>query len=505
MNEGPEIIIGLVAAVGTNLELVCNNLEESLKDVNYKCKTIRLSSFLPQIKNAPWGDLPDSPEDNRIDKYMTAGNSLRETVKQGDALALLSIAAIKKMREDCGGDALTPIPRQAYILRSLKHPDEVKTLRKIYGHSFILMSSYSPRELRKIELSKKIAQSHNKFDHTKFQAHAEKLIHRDEAEVENIYGQNVRETFPLADVFLDASHIDYLKKSIDRFLELLFYNPFHTPTRDEYAMFHAKAAALRSSSLSRQVGAVISTPEGDIIAVGTNEVPKSGGGLYWCEDSPDHRDFKKGYDISDSMKKSLLGDVIDRLKKAGWLAPNKSAIEIKELIEEALTSGESPLMQGAQLMNILEFGRSVHAEMAALSDAARRGISVKGCNLYTTTFPCHLCAKHVVASGIRKVLYIEPFPKSLVPELYLDSISLDDTQNENKYVIFKPFVGISPRLYMDLFSAEGKRKGKEGTISLPDKTESIPRIFEYPLTCLAKEQYFFLDFLKILDKNNIEL
>ena len=52
----------------------------------------------------------------------------------------------------------------------------------------------------------------------------------------------------------------------------------------------------------------------------------------------------------------------------------KEGKEIEDLIEEALTENVAPLMRGAQFMAIIEFGRSVHAEMAALMDAAVVGL-----------------------------------------------------------------------------------------------------------------------------------
>lgn len=503
--EGPEIFYGLVGAVGTNMDLVCNSLIESLTELNYTCKIIRLSSLLKIIKKKNWKPLPDAPEDIRIHKHMDRGNLFRMTLKQGDALALLSIGAIRKIRKDISGNPLNPVSRQAYILRSLKHPKEVDTLRKIYGTNFILIAAYSPRETRLQELSKKIGESYHAFRHNDYRPKADKIILRDEAEVDNPYGQNVRETFPLADVFLDTSDFDGLKNSLNRFQELLFNSPYHTPTRDEYMMFHAKAAALRSSSLSRQVGAVISTPDGDIIAVGTNEVPKAGGGLYWCGDIPDKRDFKMGYDTSETMKKDLLAEVLDRLKKAKWLAPDKSKKDISELVEESLRSGRLPPMKGAQIMNIIEFGRAVHAEMASLCDAACRGVPVKGCNLYTTTFPCHGCARHIVASGIKNVIYIEPYPKSLVPELYLDSIALNGPHQNNRSVIFKPFVGISPRLYIDLFSDKMKSSNKKEGELLQDKTLEKPKIMGYSAIYLPSEEFLFKDLHDKLKKHKIEL
>ena len=70
----------------------------------------------------------------------------------------------------------------------------------------------------------------------------------------------------------------------------------------------------------------------------------------------------------------------------------------------------------------------VHAEMDALVGSARRGESVKDCVMYCTTFPCHICAKHIVASGIKSLVFIEPYPKSHAAELFSDSISVEDSK-----------------------------------------------------------------------------
>lgn len=48
---------------------------------------------------------------------------------------------------------------------------------------------------------------------------------------------------------------------------------------------------------------------------------------------------------------------------------------------------------------------TVHAEQNAISDAARRGISLDGATIYITHFPCINCAKILAASGIRVIKY----------------------------------------------------------------------------------------------------
>jgi hypothetical protein len=98
--------------------------------------------------------------------------------------------------------------------------------------------------------------------------------------------------------------------------------------------------------------------------------------------------------------------------------------------------------------------------MSAICDASRTGVPVSDCTLYCTAFPCHLCAKHIVASGIKRVVYLEPYPKSYAADLHGDSIEVDPSGPTEK-VFFEAFIGISPYRYRDLFE-KGKRKYGSG-------------------------------------------
>ena len=53
---------------------------------------------------------------------------------------------------------------------------------------------------------------------------------------------------------------------------------------------------------------------------------------------------------------------------------------------------------------------AVHAEQNAIIQAARLGSSIDGATLYCTHQPCVLCAKMIVNSGIRRVVYHEGYP-----------------------------------------------------------------------------------------------
>jgi cytidine deaminase len=239
-------------------------------------------------------------------------------------------------------------------------------------------------------------------------------------------------------------------------------------------MFNAQAAAYRSASLGRQVGAVIARQDGSIVASGTNEVPKAGGGTYWQEDTFDRRDHVRGRDSSDEMRYELLGDIMDRLQRNGWIHPDKEHTKINEMVRDLL-EGDPPVMKGAVFASLTEFQRPVHAEMSALTDAARNGTATGGCSIFVTTFPCHGCTRHIIASGIKRVVYIEPYAKSLALHMHEDAIEVDkDHYNETK-VHFEPFVGLAPRRYLELFVMI-KRKENNGELVKWDPAIAVPRL-----------------------------
>lgn len=483
---GPELVFALVGAVGADLTTLGRILSESLSDVSYQSETVRLSDLLKGIPG--FANLKDSPLDDRYKAYMQAGTKLRELIQRPDALAILGVQSIRQRREkisaELGLEGQHP-PRVAYVLHSLKRPEEVETLRKIYSPGFFLIAAYSPREKRLKRLEEQIADSHHVAPpQNEHKRAAEDLIIVDEKEHDRTFGQNVRDTFPMADFFVDVSATEpRIRRDIKRFLALLFGYPFHTPTRDENGMFHARAAAVRSSEMGRQVGAAIASADGEILAVGTNDVPKAGGGLYWApeEDEADHRDFMRGEDTSDRMKRNNLAEVLDALKKGGLLRDDLCDLPPGELLTKAAN-----WMKSTRLMNAIEFGRAVHAEMDAITGAARRGINIREATLYTTTFPCHNCARHIVSAGIRRVVFIEPYAKSLASEFHQDSVILEEQGSDGDRVVFAPFVGVAPRRYLHLFQAV-QRKTPDGKKVIWDRQGSQPRIYPPNLNYADRE------------------
>lgn len=60
-----------------------------------------------------------------------------------------------------------------------------------------------------------------------------------------------------------------------------------------------------------------------------------------------------------------------------------------------------------------EVCRAICAEQLAISEAARNGVKLDGATAYITTFPCHICAKLLVSSGVNEIVYDKDYPDEL--------------------------------------------------------------------------------------------
>jgi deoxycytidylate deaminase len=379
-DPGAELVFGLVAAVGADLERLEADLIDLLGLYGYAANPIRLSALLRKVPGLGV-ELKEDPEVDRINSYMDAGNAMRERSRSEEILAAWALVQIKKMRQ-----ASHPVLRRtAHILRSIKHPAEARALRAVYGPGFYLIG-LSASTGQKVKYLKQKGL-------TEPQAH--QVINRDAGE-ENGFGQKTRDAFELADVFI-RQEPEHRKTTaqIDRFLRLVFGAIDETPAPDEHAMFLAYASSLRSADLSRQVGAVVWKDHIGVVGTGCNDVPAAGGGLYW-PGAADQRDHALGHDANERHKRAIANEVARRVVEALGLTPEQIPQIVKACAE-------------TRLLDITEFGRAVHAEMDALLSCGRAGIDTIGATLFSTTFPCHNCAKHIVAAGVRRVVYIEPY------------------------------------------------------------------------------------------------
>lgn len=457
-----ELVVALVGPVGSGCTTVYEVMAKTLHDeFGYDPVHVILSSLIKDHAAEVGMDFPQgmSPND-RVDRYQDVGNELRK--KFGDEyLADRAIEKIAIERDQRGGYAAegqtrVVLPqRRAYFLDSLKNPAELRRLRQVYGDLLWVVSVFAPEETRLKRLVRK----------GMLDSDARHAMKRDYAEEEKS-GQKVSKIAHQANYFVrnSSDNKDALQKPVDRFLETLFGVRLHTPTPDEKGMLEAASAAVRSACLSRQVGAAIYAPDGDLLGVGCNDVPKFGGGLYGEDGGGDHRCFRwQENECHNDKHKHLLAEKIASAAGAG-------SDEAPGLISDALEGG---------VASLIEFSRSVHAEMEAIVSVARLGTgSTSGSTLYTTTFPCHNCARHIVAAGVTTVFYVEPYSKSLALELHSDSITLQD-DDESK-VRFLQYEGFAPRTSLRLFSSAGRERKLDGKFVQMNAREATP-IFATPL------------------------
>ncbi|MBW4009286.1 deoxycytidylate deaminase [Moraxella osloensis] len=456
------LVIGLVGAVGSSLKTLSNVLKSIFNDdFNYSVEEISISKeFLENRLENKWS--------NPFERYtmlMDEGNKVRkEYSSEYLSYKVIEFIANSKLEH-------TSEKRKVYLVNSLKHDEEIKSLRAVYGRNFFQVSLYESPLKRKDVLINEVGMNEDE---------AKKIIKRDEGE-ENAYGQHTTAAFHLADYFIkfDNKSSTHMRNSCKRFISLLFGNPYITPTFNEFAMYMAFTSSLRSADLSRQVGAVLSKDR-NIISTGCNDIPKFGGGQYWPEyneltgeifDLDEGRDYRVGEDSNQMERDKIVNEIFENIvSKFNFYFNEEDTLhkENKKNLKKIIS--ESPLKF------ITEYGRVVHAEMDAILSCSRTNNSTIGTSMFVTTFPCHNCAKHIISSGIKEVFFIEPYPKSKALKLWKDSITIDNQENK---LSFKPFVGVGPKSFLDLFSmsqGDGNkiiRKQSGKTVEWKSKTSTL--------------------------------
>lgn len=464
-----DVYLGVVAPTGVQRATFARALGAALRRFGYALSVWRLSDLLDSFADVA---VRRDAAGAYLQSAMDAGTRLRRSVG-ADCLVRAAMLAISKARAN--GDHA---PR-AHLIWSLKHPSEVTTLRLTYGASFHLLGLWAAAAERRQSLLGRAGMTG---------AEADAAMARDEDESGRSHGQRTRDTFQLADVFLPWGRAPD-RAGMLRFLDLVFGCPLLTPSLDEHRMFLASASACRSGEMSRQVGAVLTDAHGDVLAVGSNDVPRRGGGPYW-PGAGDQRDLQKGHDANTAHRRRLMRDVAREL---GVAEPEAFAARLER----------------TSLHNLTEYGRAVHAEMDALLACARTGRPTRGTTLYVTTYPCHNCARHLIAAGVQRVVFVEPYPKSRALQLHQDDlveVVPGSGADRAGRVRLEPFVGIGPRRFLDYFSTSlgsgylVARKQDDGRVVRWARRRSAPRVQSTEGGYLATEQLLATEVLPFLKR-----
>jgi deoxycytidylate deaminase len=449
--ESSELVVALCGPIGSPIHEIADSIQQKLKDTYHydTVEMIRLSGFICESAKQQSKKLGSGGVDE-INALISHGDEMRRTLGH-DILAKKAIQTIFNSRSASADSAhgelteTTKPRRVAHIVDSIKNQAELDLLRSVYGDMLYVVgvfSTYDDRVSRlRAEKSIDDAQIHT-------------LIDRDSGE-EIHGGMTVKKTFPLSDYFLraagtEASQID---KGVARFLDLILGNDISTPTRDEMAMYAAASSASHSACMSRQVGASVTTANGKVVATGWNDVPKYLGGLYDADDSPDLRCWNwTGTKCWNDEEKALVADEL-----ASLLTKNTPDGAAAFVSTDRLDELKQFVRKNSRLANIIEFSRSIHAEMHAILNALKTKEDIASGRVYVATYPCHNCARHIVAAGLSEVIYIEPYRKSLATKLHQDSISENESE-KGKKVILQQYQGVAPSRFLTIFKQSQERK-----------------------------------------------
>jgi len=180
--------------------------------------------------------------------------------------------------------------------------------------------------------------------------------------------QQLDETIKHADVtILNDSSKENLQKKVDNSLGSISGN-FSRPSWDEYFIDVAKTVATRGNCVKRKVAAVI-VKDKRIISTGYNGTPR---GVKNCNE--------------------------------GGCARCNSYAESGTKLDECVCS---------------------HGEENAIVQASYHGVSIKNANLYTTFSPCLMCAKMIINSGIKRVVYNEEYSLNETAQKILKDVQIE--------------------------------------------------------------------------------
>jgi deoxycytidylate deaminase len=464
-----ELILAICTPIGSSSQPIINLIKQKLESLyDYKVVIIKLSDFIMEYYEKKQTFEPKTGETETFSKIkykIEGGDNIRKEYSNNSILVEL---AIKQIREDRDETETTEIKgrRVCYIIDSLKNIEELRLLRSVYREIFYLFSVFSPEKDRKKTL----------LDKGLSQPEAEDIIQQDDFE-DFDHGQNVRKTFVEGDFFIRSSESNKsnTEKNIEKYLHLIFDSDIITPNNHETAMYYAKSAAGNSACLSRQVGATITDINGVPLAQGWNDVPKFGGNLYRDSDMNPQRCKDKDWGCCSNVKhrdeiyKKIIGEIDEIL-------PKEKTETLQLLKKSDLAEKIENILRKSDFKNIIEYSRSIHAEMNAIIIGSQlTGSKMVGGNLYCTTYPCHNCARHIVLAGIKNIYYIEPYKKSLCLELHNDSLT--ENEDDNNKVRILLYDGVAPRRYLHFFSMiSDNRKDAKGELKKIDKKTVYPKV-----------------------------
>lgn len=211
-----------------------------------------------------------------------------------------------------------------------------------------------------------------------------------------------------------------------KFASLIFHPGLIAPSSEERCMEVAYNAKFNSGCISRQVGAAITNKHHTIRSIGWNDVPY---GQIPCS-------LREISDLIDTTRDSVANESYREymystfeLSKVPY-AKYKEPYKAKSFIDGMRLDYGATIKQRKDALNGLPypycfkfqhnlmmkdtnqvFTKSLHAEENAMMQMVKYGgEGLMDGIIYVTASPCELCSKKLYQLGVRKIVYIDPYP-----------------------------------------------------------------------------------------------
>lgn len=425
-----QIVIGLTGPFGAGCSTISDDLVARLRWRKY--------SLTEAMRKLAPSSIDNLDQDKLISpKFRAYQQDVGDQIRKKDIYAIPKMVA-HEIQEDQERDR--SLQSLDIVIDGIRNPSEMVYFRDRFPHFFVI-AAFASVDIRWARKEKAYEGSQWSF---------RRDDERDSGEFEAVWGQKVQLCVDRSDIlisneeqFLEPHIREELQRKIDSYIQLMKTPGSRGPHTEELNMVQAYEASLTSSCSKRRVGAVVVKEElGErrsrsyIIATGYNEAPLN---VRPCSERGEIN--KPAYCYKDERVKRLLKEQYKFCPKCG------AKLKFPKEFNLPLSCPNSDC--GARLGSDFIPGRmldlciAIHAEESAILQAVKfGGTQVDGSILYTTTFPCSLCAKMIVHTGIQKVVFAEPYPQDEAIDVLAEA-----------GVPAELFEGVKGRAYHRLFEA----------------------------------------------------
>lgn len=389
-----------------------SNMKLDIKDRNFS-NVQHVYSYLEElscIAKVLRGELLNSKYRNYTKIFQQIGDNLRQygtfitdlSCKSSSNIFTISerinqfIKIIKSYND-------TYLKQPTYIvIDAFRNPFEIMYFKERYS-GFYLIAVNADEEHIKDRLYKNLDMSKNEIEEQSKKENPSDSLES----LNNFISQNIQACIQKADIHIANNGLSSnnnhheLYGQLIKYISLIQHPGLITPSLDEKMMQIAYTAKLNSACLSRQVGAAITNENNSLKAIGWNSV-------------------------ADGQTPCLLRSKTELLQ--GTLSDSYSPYEKSDVFKASVIKfypqiinidlkGRNDSFCFKTIYNKQEddknqvHTRSLHAEENAFLQIAKYGgEGIINGTLYSTASPCELCSKKAYQLGIKRVVYIDPYP-----------------------------------------------------------------------------------------------